>query len=326
MRAILNGTYRFAPYVHFILCERGKLRPIDAPRIADRQVEKVYTQDVLLPLYLPSMIYNNGASLPGKGFAFSKNQLIKELHEHFRKYGRAGGVILADGQKFFPSADHGHIHERHDRLILDDDLRAFGDSIVATVPGGVGMPLGVEPSQAEMIAYPSEMDNYLKCQMRIKGDGHYMDDFIALVPPDRDYHGILAEMRRQAALCRFTLNPSKTRYVPLTKPFRYCKTKYILTETGRVIVRANKKTLPRDRKKFVALHKKVMRGEMTWDDLWTSVNGMLAYLEGYDEHNHVLELRRLFYQMFGFSCEDIENFRRRQREDEVRHNQAVQKG
>ena len=35
-RAVMNGNYKFSPYVHFNLCERGKTRPIDAPRIQDR--------------------------------------------------------------------------------------------------------------------------------------------------------------------------------------------------------------------------------------------------------------------------------------------------
>ena len=50
---------------------------------------------------------------------------------------------------------------------------------------------------------------------------------------------------------------------------------------------------------------------MTWEDVWTSVNGMIAYLSGYDEHKNILKLRRIFYSIFGFSCESIENFRRR---------------
>ena len=321
---LLKGSYRFSPYVHFMLCERGKIRPIDAPRITDRQLEKVYTQKVLLPLYLPSMIWNNGASLPGKGFAFSRQRLVSELHEHYRKYGCEGGIILADGQKFFPNADHAHILARHDRLILDEELRGFGDALIATIPGGVGMPLGVEPSQAEMIAYASAMDNYMKCQLRLKGYGHYMDDFYALVPPDRDYRDVLTIMRQQAARCGFRLNPCKTRYVPLTKPFRYCKAKYILTETGKVVVRANRKAVPRDRKKLRAFRKLVSAGMLCWEDLWTSVNGMLAYLKGYNEHGRVLELRRLFYRLFGFSCENIENFRKRALHDAVYHDQALQ--
>ena len=48
---------------------------------------------------------------------------------------------------------------------------------------------------------------------------------------------------------------------------------------------------------------------MTYEDLWTSVNGMLAYFEGYNDHGRVLRLRRLFYAIYGFSPEKIENFR-----------------
>lgn len=40
-----------------------------------------------------------------------------------------------------------------------------------------------------------------------------------------------------------------------------------------------------------------------------SVNGMFAYLEGYDDHKRVLRLRRIFYAIYGFSSERIENFR-----------------
>lgn len=164
-RELLDGTWKPGHYVHFTLCERGKVRPIDAPRIQDRQVHKVYTKKVLLPLYMPHMIYNNGASLPGKGFEFSKRQLREELRWHFRRYGREGQIILIDFKQFFPSVSHEELFKRHDKYILNPEIRKVGDDVINTVPGGKGMPLGVEPSQAEMIAFPSELDNYVKCQL-----------------------------------------------------------------------------------------------------------------------------------------------------------------
>lgn len=66
-----------------------------------------------------------------------------------------------------------------------------------------------------------------------------------------------------------------------------------------------------------AFRTKIQNGEMSYDDLWTSVNGMLAYFESYDDHNRVLRLRRLFYSVFGFSPERIENFRERGKKDEI---------
>lgn len=61
-RLILEGKWKPKKCAHFILHERGKVRPIDAPHIEDRQIHKLETNKVLSPLYTPSMIYDNGAS------------------------------------------------------------------------------------------------------------------------------------------------------------------------------------------------------------------------------------------------------------------------
>lgn len=314
---LISQKWKPGGYVHFILSERGKTRPIDAPRIQDRQIHKAFTQKVLLPLYLPSMIWNNGASLPGKGFDFSKRELRKDLQYHFRRYGLNGFIILLDFRQFFPSVSHEKIFERHDKFLLNRDIRSVGDAIVNTVPGGKGLPLGVEPSQAEMIAFPSDLDNYIKCQLSIKCAGHYMDDYYIIVPPGRDPKEIMRLVVAKAESLRLTISPSKSRIVPLTKPFRYCKAKYQLTETGRVVVNGNRDSMKRARRKIKAFYHKIQTGEMTYEDLWTSVHGILAYFENYDDHNRILKLRRLFYAVFGFSAEHIEEFRKRGIKGEV---------
>lgn len=275
------------------------------------------TKKVLLPLYRPEMIYNNGASLEGKGFEFSKRMLKEDLRWHFRRYGRDGNVILIDFKQFFPSVSHEEIFKRHEKLLLNPDIRKIGDDVVNTVSGGVGLPLGVEPSQAEMIAFPSALDNFIKCQLSIKCAGHYMDDYYVIVPPDRDAKEIMALIVAKAESLKLTVSKSKSRIVPLTKPFRYCKAKFILTETGRVVMNGNRDGVKRARRKIKAFRTKIQNGEMSYDDLWTSVNGMLAYFESYDDHNRVLRLRRLFYSVFGFSPERIENFRERGKKDEI---------
>lgn len=313
-KLLLDGKWEPCQYVHFTINERGKTRPIDAPRIQDRQIHKVYTQKVLLPLYLPDMIWNNGASLRGKGFHFSKNELKKDLRYHFARYGREGQIILMDCKQFFPSASHRTIYKRHNKLIYDSQLRKLGDDIVKSTPGDFGMPLGVEPSQAEMIALPSPMDNYIKCQLSLKCAGHYMDDYYIIVPPDMDAKEILRKVIEKSKELEITISEKKTVIAPLTKPFRYCKAKYRLTETGRVIIGGNKGSVKRARRKIKAFYEKVQNGEMSYEDLWTSVNGMLAYLESYDNHQRVLHLRRLFFAIYGFSPEHIENFRLKEME------------
>lgn len=310
-RLLLEQKWKPAGYVHFLLSERGKTRPIDAPRIQDRQIHKTFTRKVLLPLYRPSMIWNNGASLPGKGFEFSKRELREDLRYHFRRYGREGSVILVDFKQFFPTVSHEKVFERHRKFLLDDGIRQIADDIVNTVPGGFGLPLGVEPSQAEMIAFPSALDNYIKCQLSLKCAGHYMDDYYIIVPPDRNPKEILKLVVAKAESLQLTISMSKTRIIPLVKPFKYCKAKYTLTETGKVIVNGNRDGVKRARRKLKAFHQKIQNGEMSYEDLWTSVNGILAYFGCYNDHGRILRLRRLFYAIFGFSPERIENFRER---------------
>lgn len=317
-RAILDRKWKPDKYNHFMLRERGKIRPIDAPRIQDRQVHKLFTRDVLLPLYVPSMIHNNGASLPGKGFDFSRRTLEEELRWHYRRYGREGKIILMDFKQFFPTVSHEELYKRHNRMILDGDLRKFADDIVASIGTGIGLPLGVEPSQAEMIAFPSALDNYIKCQLSLKCAGHYMDDYYIIVPPDRDAKQILELIIAKAESLKLTVGRSKTCIAPLTKPFKYCKLKYTLTEDGRVVVNGCRGSMKRARRKIKAYRRMVNDGSMTYEDLWSSVNGIIAYFEKYDDHNRILKLRRLFYSVFGFSCEKISAFRSRE--------SALQKG
>lgn len=321
-KEIINQKWLPAPYVHFTLCERGKTRPIDAPRIQDRQIHKAYTKNVLLPLYQPSMIWNNGASLQNKGFHFSLRMLKKDLSYHFRRYNREGYIILIDFKKFFPSAPHKEIYKRHNELILNDDLRVFGDRIVASIKGDIGMPLGVEPSQAEMIALPSSLDNYIKCQLSIKGFGHYMDDYYLIVPPNKNPKELMQLFINKATSIGLTVNMDKSKIVRLSKSFKFCKAKFTLTETGKIVVNGNRDGMKRARRKIKTFKDKIDNREMTYEDLWTSVNGMLAYFENYNDHTKVLKLRRLFYSLFGFSPERIENFRKKEK-DEIHSTQTI---
>ena len=124
-RKILDRKWRPGKTIRFPLRERGKFRIIDAPHITDRQIHKVFTREVLAPLYCPSTIYDNGASQKGKGLHFHYQRLKEQLRWHYRRHGRRGAIMLADFHHFFPAAPHALLYERHRRLILDPDLRAL---------------------------------------------------------------------------------------------------------------------------------------------------------------------------------------------------------
>uniref|UniRef100_A0AAU8B5S1 Reverse transcriptase domain-containing protein n=1 Tax=Dulem virus 34 TaxID=3145752 RepID=A0AAU8B5S1_9CAUD len=297
-RKILNGTWKPGKTVHFVLRERGKIRPIDAPHIEDRQIYKVLTKEVLVPLYSPCMIYDNKASQKGGGLHFHYKRLKKHLHDHYRLYGTAGAMFLMDFHHFFPSAPHALIYERHRRLILNPDLRKLADLVVAAVPGGVGMPLGVEPSQQEMVALPSALDNRMKAQYRIHDAGHYMDDYHADLPTREDAVRMGNLIISDAEAMGLQVNRSKSAVVDISKPFRFCKAKFHMTETGRIITHGCRDGVKRARRKMHYFKAKVDAGEMTVQQVEKWLESPIAYYENFNDNGRVLKLRRLFHAIF----------------------------
>lgn len=297
-RKLLNETWKPGKHVHFMLSERGKTRQIDAPHITDRQIHKTLCRNALMPLYQPGMIYDNGASQPGKGMHFHVRRMKAHLQDHYRRFGQRGTIVLLDFHHFFPSAPHALLYARHRAIIQNDAVRAIADKIIAATPGGVGMPLGVEPSQVEMVALPSALDNYIKCGLRIHGAGHYMDDYYMIVPPHMQAEQVMEDVCRRAEAMGLTINRSKCQIVPLTKPFTFCKAKYRLTEAGAVKVRGSRDGMKRARRKLNAFRPKVESGEMAIKDVDNCLQSQIAYYEFYDNHGRVLRLRRIYHAIY----------------------------
>ena len=301
-RRILAKRWRPKKYVHFTVCERGKIRGIDAPHITDRQIHKVISKEVLEPLYDPSMIYDNGASRIGKGLHWQIKRIKQQLARHYRKYGRAGGVLLLDLKKFFPYAPHSIIYQRHQRYILNPDFRRIADTIIDTAPGefpGRGMPLGVEPSQQEMAAMPSAVDNWIKCQMSTHSAGHYMDDYCIILPDIEDLKNLGRAIVRQFEIRGIPVNKKKCKIIPLTKPFRWCKARFTLTETGKIKVNGSRDGVIRARRKLKLFHREWLAGKRTLQEVAQYMNCQEAYYKNFDDHGRLLRLRRLCYAIFG---------------------------
>lgn len=299
-RLVLDGKWKPKKCAHFTLKERGKVRPIDAPHIEDRQIHKTECKNVLIPLYGPSMIYDNGASQINKGLHWHFRRIEEQLHWHFRYYGREGAVLLLDLKKFFPSAKHSIIYDRHQQLILDPEIKRLADSIIAYSPcptPGYGMPLGVEASQQEMVALPSMVDNWIKCQAGVHCAGHYMDDYYVILPDIEALKKLGHEIVRRFVEAGIPVNKKKCKIVPLTKSFRFCKAKFTLTETGAVKINGNRDGMKRARRKLKMFYRELAEGKRTIADIEEYMQSQSAYYKNYDDHGRVLRLQRLNHAM-----------------------------
>lgn len=308
-REVLNGKWKPKQCSHFTLCERGKVRPIDAPHITDRQIHKTLCNEVLIPLYGPSMIYDNGASQIGKGLHWHFRRIKDQLHWHFRRYGRAGAVGLLDLKGFFPNAPRWMLYQRHQQLIPDYSLRWVADTVVRYSPCPTpdrGMPLGVEPSQQEMVALPSAVDNWLKCQKSIHCAGHYMDDYYIIMPDVEQLKELIREMVRRFEAMGIRVNKRKCKIIPLTKPFRFCKARFTLGPTGKITVNGNRDGIKRARRKLKMFHKEFVAGKRDFKDIEQYMECQSAYYRNFNDHGRLLRLRRLYHAIFfgGAKCSE----------------------
>lgn len=306
-RALLDGRWVPKKCVHFTLRERGKVRPIDAPHITDRQIDKTLCNEVLIPLYNPSMIYDNGASQKGKGLHWHFRRIKEQLAWHFRRYGRAGAVGIVDLKRFFPWANRELIGWRHQHLIPSQDLRKVADTVVkycpCTMPGW-GMPLGKEPSQQEMVALPSAIDNWVKCQKGVHCFGHYMDDYYIIMEDVEQLKELIREMVRRFESMGIRVNKRKCKVIPLTKPFRWCKARFTLTETGKIKVNGSRDGIKRARRKLKLFHREFVAGKRDFKEIEQYMECQSAYYRNFNDHGRLLRLRRLYHAIFfgGAKC------------------------
>lgn len=267
-RKVLDGKWVPKKCVHFTLRERGKVRPIDAPHITDRQIHKTHCNEVLVPLYGPSMIYDNGASQKGKGLHWHFRRIKDQLHWHFRRYGRTGAVGLLDLKGFFPNAPRQTLYQRHQMLILNPDLRWVADTVIqcapSTVPGR-GMPL---------------------------------------MPDVEQLKAVIREMVQRFEAMGIRVNKRKCKIIPLTKPFRFCKARFTLTETGKIKVNGSRDGIKRARRKLKLFHREFVAGKRSFKEIEQYMECQSAYYRNFNDHGRLLRLRRLYHAIFfgGAKC------------------------
>lgn len=104
--SLKNHTYRQKPFYEFDINERGKKRHIKSLHISDRVLQRALCDNILTPATKKYLIYDNGASVKGKGIEFTRKRLQAHLEKYYRRYGRDGYVLQIDFSKYFDNIDH----------------------------------------------------------------------------------------------------------------------------------------------------------------------------------------------------------------------------
>lgn len=284
-------------FIKFDLIERGKLRHISSVHFSERVAQRSLCANALIPTLTRGLIYDNGASLKNKGITFALDRLSAHLQRHYRKHGNEGYVLLLDFSDYFGRIRHDVIKEILCQNFKDKRLISLAMSFVYAF-GEKGLGLGSETSQIFAVTYPSKIDHYIKEVLRIKGYARYMDDSY-LIHKDKGYlKKCLEDLKGKFAEVGIVLNPKKTRIVKLSKGFTFLKTQYFLTDTGKVIRKACRESIVRQRRKLKKFKKFSDAGEMSFDHIYNSYMSWRGYIGHKDAHRTILSMDTLFKDLF----------------------------
>lgn len=296
---LMTGRFRPTGFYEFDLCERGKMRHIRSVGIRERVVQRCLCDYSLVPALSRTFIYDNGASLPDKGYSFSIERLRGHLMDHYRRHGTEGYVLLFDLSKFFDSIPHELAKGAIAKEISDPRLIGISDALIDAYEGDRGLGLGSQISQILALDCLNRLDHFIKERLRIRGYGRYMDDGYLIHESKERLRECLSEIRTICSELGVTLNEKKTQIVKLSHGFTFLKVRHWLLPSGRVLRKPGRGSASRMRKRLRAFRQKVDSGIMTEKDVWQSFQSWRSYVSRFDAHRTIVETERLCVRLFG---------------------------
>ena len=141
-----NRKFKPDKFYEFDIRERGHDRHIKSVTVRERGVQRCLCDYALVPAVKRSFIYDNGASMENKGYAFAIRRMETHLRQYYRKYGNDGYVLLFDFSKFFDNVSHAVIEQVIDRAVSDRETKNVAMQMVHMF-GDKGLGLGSQVSQ-----------------------------------------------------------------------------------------------------------------------------------------------------------------------------------
>lgn len=276
--AIRSGKYKLLPYQEFEVYE-PKLRHITATRIRDRQVQRSICDTTVYDAITRSFIADNCACQKGRGTHYA----LDRLKEHLRRYYRLnknnkGYYLKCDVHHFFDSIEHDIAKQQIAERIDDDHIRKMLYDIIDSFPETKGIGLGSQVSQLIALMYLDDMDHIIKEKLRIKFYTRYMDDFILVDRDKEKLQQALAVIRDHLSSLGMSLN-KKTTLQKLPQGITFLGWKFILTDTGKVVLKPDKRKLAAKRRKLKGIMRLRASGRLSDADVWQIKSSMISHLQ-----------------------------------------------
>ena len=290
-----SQTYTPGPYYNFRIYD-PKPRLISAAPFRDRVVHHALCQ-IIEPIFERKFIDDTYACRVGKG----THAALDRAQQFARQYPY---VLKCDLQHFFPSMDHAILRAQLGRVIADQQTMWLagkildsgagihagdvaptyfqGDDLFAAVRPR-GLPIGNLTSQFWANVYLNPLDHFVKRDLKCAGYVRYVDDVLLFACDKPTLHAWKKAIIEFAATLRLTLHEHESVVFPVTTGIPFLG--WRVYPDHRRLKRRNGVAFQR---RFARLLMAVAAGDITWEQVHTSVRGWIAHVE----HGDTWGLRR----------------------------------
>lgn len=301
--------------------ERGKERIITPIHVKDRLLQKIICDYALTPILTPKLIYDNGASLEGKGVQFSRQRLNKHLIQAIKEYGSDFYVLSFDFKSYFDSIPHSTCRMMLARYIEDKDIVEMAMEMIKSPHNAKilkikdkkkkdeellklnndeykGICLGSQVSQIMALIVASDLDHYIKDVAKRKYYDRYMDDGDIFGKTKEELVELLEEMKKVCDVLGLVLNEKKTRISKISSGFTFLKVRYRVTDSKKIVKKMARRGITKMRQKLKKFRNKVDKHEMTLDNVYDSFQSWLEHSKIANSYNTVKSMLRLYIELF----------------------------
>lgn len=297
-RDLRKGKDTRQGFYEFQIMERGKLRNVHSLHYAERVIRRSVCINAMVPILSHNLIYDNGASLKGKGVSFHIRRCEEQLHRYWREQqSNEGYVLMIDFRKFFDNITHDNVFQMYDEHFKDARLNSICRAFVEAT-GEKGLYIGPEDSQITAVSFPNHIDHLLKDGLGIKKYDRYMDDSKIIMRDKETLMHIRELLLAEFAKVGIIPNPKKTQIIKLRRGFTYLKTQFFLTKTGEIIAKPCHDSIVRERRKLKAFRRFVDEGIMTQEQAACSYMSWRGSLQKKNAHLSMQNMDNLYFALF----------------------------
>lgn len=163
---------------------------------------------------------------------------------------------------------------------------------------GYGLGLGSQISQILALLIADKIDHYIKEVCHVKWYGRYMDDGYVIAKTKEELSDILREIIRLSSEIGLSINVKKTHIVKLTHGFTYCKKRFLITSTGKIVMKICKTSITRERRKLKKHLLKLESGKMTLSEVYAGYASWRSYAMQGNAYRTIGNMDKLYSKLF----------------------------